>query len=335
MVTNLTSIVSTFAGCGGSSLGYRRAGCKVLLAIDFEENAVKTYKMNNPRTKAWKANVRSLTGKQILDEVGLKVGELDIFDGSPPCTSFSSAGKREKGWGKEYKHSSEGQVQRTDDLFFEFIRLTKEMKPKAFVAENVRGLIQGKAKGYFNLILKAMRDIGYSIKVFDVNAKNFDCAQSRPRIFFIGIRNDLAPDEWPRLETHKPISFYSATKGLIIPENDLIASKKVMQRSSIVKYLGRMRQGESMSKYHPKGNQFGYVRCDYNKPCQTITAGGYLQMFHPIDDRALTVAEAKRLTSFPDNYKFLSLQDGWVRIGNSVPPNLMMNIAKYVKRIIS
>ena len=331
---NLTSVVSTFSGCGGSSLGYKKAKCKVLLAIDFEDNAVKTYKLNFPKTPIWKANIREITGKKILDAIGMKKGELDIFDGSPPCTSFSPAGKREKGWGKVYKHMSETEPQRTDDLFFEFIRLIKEIKPKSFIAENVRGLIQGRTKGYFNKILRAMREAGYKIRVFDINAKNFDVPQSRPRVFFIGIRNDLAPNEWPKLETKKPISFYAGTKDLEIPENELKEVRSVMNRNSINQYLPMMKQGESMSKYHPKGNQFGYVRASYNNPCPTITAGGYMQIFHPIDNRALTVTEARRLSSFPDNYKFLSLRDGWIRIGNSVPPNLMMNMAKYVRSII-
>ncbi len=333
MVLNLTNVISTFSGCGGSSLGYKRANCKVLLAIDFEENAVKTYKMNFPKNKVWKANIREITGKDILDAAGIQKGELDIFDGSPPCTSFSMVGKREKGWGKVYKHSSESKAQRTDDLFFEYIRLVKEMEPKAFIAENVKGLIQGKSKGYFNLILRAMNEAGYSVKVFNLNAKNFDVAQSRPRVFFIGIRNDLKPESWPKLMTKKPITFYAATKDLHISQDDMIASRKVANRNSIKKILPLLEQGESMSKYHPKGNYFGFVRQSFNRPCSTITATPYL-LFHPTNNRALTIAEIKRLSSFPDDYKFLSLNDAWVRIGNSVPPNLMMNMANYVKSLI-
>lgn len=115
---NGRTVVSTFSGRGGSSIGYTLAKCKILLAIDFEPNAVKTYKLNFPKTNVWKADIREITGNAILKEIGLKKGELDIFDGSPPCTPFSVAGKREKGWNKVYKHGSESKAQRADDLFF-------------------------------------------------------------------------------------------------------------------------------------------------------------------------------------------------------------------------
>jgi len=333
VVMNSINVVSTFAGCGGSSLGYKRAGCNVSLAIDFEENAVKTYRMNFPKTTVWKRNIREVTGKEILKQIGLKAGQLDIFDGSPPCTPFSMAGKREDGWNKEYHHSSESKSQRTDDLFFEYIRLIDELKPKSFIGENVRGLIQGKAKGYFNIIFRKMRDTGYVVKAFDVNAKHFDVPQSRPRVIFIGIRNDLAPKVWPKLTTKKIISFQTAIKNLKIPEDELIKSRKVMNWPSVNKYLPRMKPGEKISKYHPKGNQFSWVRLSMGKPSPTIDTRCY-QRFHPTENRSLTPAELKRIASFPDNFKFLSFEDAWVRIGNSVPPNLMMNMAEYLKSIL-
>ncbi len=333
MDTNLINVVSTFAGCGGSSLGYERANCKILLAIDFEKNAVKTYKMNFPDTVVWQKNIRDVLGKDILKKIGLKKGELDIFDGSPPCTPFSMAGKRENGWNKSYQHSSESSSQRTDDLFFEYIRLINELRPKSFIGENVRGLIQGKAKGYFNIIFRKMREIGYIVKAFDINAKNFDVPQSRPRIIFIGIRNDLAPTIWPKLILKKPISFYFATKNLKIPESELTQSRKVMNWPSVNKYLPKMKQGESMSKYHPTGSFFSYVRLNMNRPSNTITTKPH-SLFHPIENRGLTPSEIKRLASFPDDFQFLSFQDAWMRIGNSVPPNLMMNMANYLKSIL-
>ncbi len=329
----MISVVSTFAGCGGSSLGYKRANCKVLLAIDFEKNAVQTYKMNFPKTIVWKRNIREVTGKEILDEIGLKSGELDIFDGSPPCTPFSMAGKREDGWNKSYQHSSESSSQRTDDLFFEYIRLIDELRPKSFIGENVRGLIQGKAKGYFNIIFRKMKEIGYTVNAFDINAKFFDVPQSRPRVIFIGIRNDLSPKVWPKLIPKKLISFYTATKNLKIPQEELIKARKVMNWPSVNKYLPRMKQGEGMDKYHPNGSGFSFIRLSMNKPSPVITTT-HCQKFHPLENRALTPSELKRITTFPDNFKFLSFRDAEIRIGNSVPPNLMMNMAKYVKSII-
>lgn len=331
---NSINVVSTFAGCGGSSLGYKRANCKVLLAIDFEENAVKTYKMNFPKTTVWKRNIREITGEEILKEIKLEKGQLDIFDGSPPCTPFSMAGKREDGWNKSYSHSSETLSQRADDLFFEYVRLIDELRPKSFIGENVRGLIQGKAKGYFNQILRKMKDTGYSVRAFDINAKNFDVPQSRPRIVFVGIRNDLAPKSWPILTPKKSISFHSATRNLKITQEELIKARKVTEWPSIKKYIHFLKQGEDIGKYHPKGNQFNWVRIRNHKPCPTISTSCY-QLFHPLENRSLTIAELKRVASFPDEFKFISFEDAWIRIGNSVPPNLMMHMANYVKSLLA
>ncbi|MCV0398528.1 MAG: DNA cytosine methyltransferase [Nitrosarchaeum sp.] len=328
------TVVTTFAGRGGSSIGYNLAKCNVLLAIDFEPNAVNTYKLNFPKTTVWKANIRQVTGLAILKEIGMKRGELDIFDGSPPCTPFSAAGKREKSWNKVYKHGSETQAQRTDDLFFEYLRLVREIQPKSFIAENVKGMIIGKSKGYYNLVLRHMKKLGYNVRVFNINAKDFEVPQSRPRIVFIGVRKDIKT-KFPELHTFKEITFGEAVKNLQIPSDDLQASINAAKRPSIEKYLRYVKPGESFSRYHPKGNQFTYVRVSNDRPCPTITAGGYMQMFHPIYNRALTVAEAKRCSTFPDDYKFLSLSDGWLGVGNSVPPKLIMHMANYVQQILA
>ena len=329
----MVSVVTTFSGRGGSSLGYNLAKCKILLSIDFEPNAVKTYKLNFPKTPIWKKDIREITGKQILDEIKLKKGELDIFDGSPPCTPFSLAGIKDKGWGKKYQHSSETKIQRTDDLFYEYIRLIREIKPRAFLAENVRGLIMGNAKGYFNNILKAMKSAGYKVIVFDLNAKNFEVPQSRPRVVFIGIRKDIKI-KFPSLMTFPEITFEQVTKNLTIPKDDLDAAIKATQRGSIKPYLKYVQPGENFQRHHPKDNQFTYVRVRNDRPCSTITAAGYGKMFHPTEHRALTIAEAKRCSTFPDDFKFLSLSDAWIGIGNSVPPNLIMHLANYIKNLL-
>ncbi len=324
----MVNVVSTFAGCGGSSLGYKRAGCKVLLAIDFEENAVKTYRMNFPETKVWKANVREIIGPQILKEIGLKRGELDILDGSPPCSPFSVCGKGSEGWNVKYKHSSESTPQRADDLFYEYIRLIDELRPKVFVGENVRGLIRGKAKGYFNDILKKMGKIGYDTQVFDINAKDFEVPQSRPRIIFLGIRSDIAKKGLkPTLMKLKPISFNKATKGVVNTKSELDWAR-LNPQSRTGALLLVTKPGETAAKHHPKGSFFNMQRVEPTKPIPTIITQPWLA--HPYDLRWLTISELKRCASFPDDFKFLSHNDAWRRIGNSVPPNLMKHVAFYL-----
>ena len=139
----LFNVVSLFAGGGGSSTGYRLAGGKILGINEFIPAAQEVYKKNYPDTHIFTQDVRELTGEAILKQFNLKKGELDILDGSPPCSSFSTAGLREKGWGRIKSYSDS--EQRTDDLFFEYVRILKEVQPKVFVAENVRGLTIGAA----------------------------------------------------------------------------------------------------------------------------------------------------------------------------------------------
>ena len=325
----MVNVVSTFSGCGGSSLGYKRAGFDVKLALDFEENAVKTYQMNFPDNTVWKANIRDVTGDMILKEIGIKSFELDIFDGSPPCTPFSTSGIREKGWNKEYVHGSETQSQRADDLFFEYIRLVKELQPKSFVGENVRGLIMGKSKGYFNEILKEMKALGYKVKVFDINAKDFEVPQSRPRIIYIGIRNDVFKS-WQPLKTFPEITFREATKDLVLPQNELDDSKKIV--NCVKPYISLLKQGESISKYHPTGSFFSYGRTYNDRPINTVLSGSHNSIMHPVERRWLTLSEIRRCSSFPDDFKFISINDGFIRIGNSVPPNLIKHIALYIQK---
>lgn len=181
--------ISSFSGCGGSSLGYKLAGFKVLWANEFIPAAQDTYRANHPGTILDTRDIRQIQPQEILDAIGMQPGELDLFDGSPPCASFSTAGKREAGWGKVKQYSDT--KQRTDDLFFEYTRLLQGIQPKVFVAENVSGLVKGTAKGYFLEILAALKDCGYNVKSRLLDAQWLGVPQMRQRIIFVGVRNDL------------------------------------------------------------------------------------------------------------------------------------------------
>lgn len=183
------SAISTFSGCGGSSLGYKMAGFKVLWANEFIPAAQETYRANHPGTILDTRDIRKVQAQDILDAIGMQSGELDVFDGSPPCASFSTAGKREAGWGKVKAYSDT--KQRTDDLFFEYVRLIEGVKPKVFVAENVSGLVKGTAKGYFLEILAALKGAGYRVSAKLLDAQWLGVPQMRQRIIFIGVREDL------------------------------------------------------------------------------------------------------------------------------------------------
>lgn len=190
--------VSTFSGCGGSSLGDRMAGFRMLWASEFIPAAQETYRANcAPYTILDTRDIREVTGADILGATGLEVGEIDLFDGSPPCASFSTNGNRDKDWGKVKKYSNT--TQRTDDLFFEYARLIRDTQPRTFVAENVAGLIKGTAKGYFKLILAELKGCGYKVSARVVNAAWLGVPQTRNRLILVGVREDLElPPVHPR-----------------------------------------------------------------------------------------------------------------------------------------
>ncbi len=188
---NGLKVISTFSGGGGSSCGYAMAGFKVLWASEFIDSARETYAANFPNTILDGRDIRVVTAEDIMLATGLKPGELDVLDASPPCSGFSTAGKREKGWGKDEKKYSDKKQGAVETLFFEFARLLKGLQPRAFVAENVSGLVKGVGKGYFIEILKALEDCGYVVDAKLLDAQWLGVPQTRQRLIFVGFRKDL------------------------------------------------------------------------------------------------------------------------------------------------
>ena len=187
--TNGYKVVSTFSGCGGACLGFEMAGFEIVWASEFVEEARRTYEANHPGVPVDGRDIRDVTAEEILAATGLERGALDVLEGSPPCASFSTAGKREKGWGKVKAYSD--REQRSDDLFFEYARLVDGLQPRVFTAENVSGLVKGKAIGYFKEILTALRSCGYAVDAKVLDASWLGVPQARQRLIFVGVRNDL------------------------------------------------------------------------------------------------------------------------------------------------
>jgi DNA (cytosine-5)-methyltransferase 1 len=320
----VVNVVSFFCGCGGSSLGYKLAGCDVRLASDFNPRALETYRMNFPDIVTLLEDIRNVRGGDVLELAGL--GELDILDGSPPCTPFSMSGDRERTWNRVMMHTGEHRAQRTDDLFFEYVRLISEIRPRAFVAENVSGLVKGNAKIYYNEIVSRMKGAGYAVKPYLLNAADFEVPQSRERVMIVGVRKDI-PINGAKLAKHPKISFLQAVREL---PRDAAAEARLTQamaRSFKSAYTHYLRQGEAISRYHPKGFGFNFSRVSLHEPCPTVTDNWII---HPTENRRLTLAEVMRCSSFPDWFRFLSEGEGYMRLANSVPPNLIKNVAKYV-----
>ena len=172
------SVVSTSSGCGGSSLGYHLADGDVLLAVEWDDNAVETYRLNFSDTPVHHGDIGQLTVEDCLRLTGLRPGGLDVLDGSPPCQGFSTAGKR-----------------RIDDprnqLFSEYVRLLHGLKPKVTVMENVSGMVKGSMKLIFAEVLTELKACGYRVRARLMDAKYYGVPQSKKRLIFIGCREDL------------------------------------------------------------------------------------------------------------------------------------------------
>ena len=194
---NKFNVISTFAGGGGSSTGYRLAGGKILCINEFVEEARNTYSKNYPNTPILPDDIKELTGQDLLTAANIGVGEVDILDGSPPCSAFSMAGSvvqgggHSKGFGKTKKYSDGKKVENIEDLFFEFLRIAEEIKPKVIVGENVSGLMMGEAKQYYYKITNTFEKIGYDVSSMILDSSHYGVPQTRKRVIFIAVREDV------------------------------------------------------------------------------------------------------------------------------------------------
>lgn len=181
-------VFSCFACGGGSTMGYKLAGFDVIGCNEIDPKMMAAYIANHNPKYPFLEPIQTFKNRQDLPD---ELFHLDILDGSPPCSSFSMAGNREKDWGKEKKFR-EGQAEQVlDTLFFDFIDLAKRLQPKVVVAENVKGLLLGDAQKYVNDILAAFNDAGYYVGYKLLDASKMGVPQRRERVFFYGIRKYL------------------------------------------------------------------------------------------------------------------------------------------------
>jgi DNA (cytosine-5)-methyltransferase 1 len=356
------NVVSTFAGCGGSSLGYRMAGFRVLFASEFVDAARETYAANaSPTTVLDGRDVRTVSAADILAATGLEEGELDVLDGSPPCASFSTAGKREKGWGKVKRYSDT--EQRADDLFFEYARLVRGLRPKVFVAENVSGLVKGTAKGYFLEILAALKACGYRVTARLLDAQWLGVPQARQRIIFVGVREDLGLDPvhpeplpyrysirdalpWIESVIHDTSGQFGAgvvtdrpSPAITVGVNSVNSLHFKVAGPEPETDISRFEIGREWERLRPGGQSdryFQLVRPDPDGPSPTVTAEGgtssLASVTHPTERRKFSIAELRRICGFPDDFVLLgTYKQQWERLGRAVPPVMMSHIAAAVR----
>lgn len=319
-------VISTFSGIGGSSQGYKQAGLDVVASVEFLDYQARIYKANHKNTKVYQEDIRKLDPLEILKELNIKPRELDILDGSPPCSSFSTAGSINDGWGKAKKYGNK--VQRTDDLFLEYIRFIDKIQPKVFVAENVSGLIKGVSKGHFNEFFRLFKSCGYQVSAKLLNASNYYVPQKRQRIIFIGVRNDLniAPS-FPE-PSIKKITLSEAFK-------DIVNSYEELEEVNITKYAIH-KELVKLSIYGKSSKYLNLLKESPFEPCRTLTATASQITAASVchwDNRKFTIPELKRIASFPDDYIILgnNYNEKAEGLGRCVPPKMMEAIARNIK----
>lgn len=321
---NGMTVASLFSGCGGSSLGYKMEGFKVIWASEFIPLAAETYRANHAGTILDTRDIREVSAEEIMRAAGISVGQLDILDGSPPCSSFSVAGKRHKGWGETHRYSDK--KQRTDDLFYEYARILRELQPRAFVAENVTGLVTGRAKGYFLEILAALKQCGYRVKCRLLDAQWLGVPQARRRVIFVGVREDLQRDP----EHPQPLPYRYSLREALATLSAPIEADCDIARFAIGREYHATRIGQSSDRY------FNLRRADFSLPCPTITATtaepAAAGVVHPTECRKFSIAELKRICAFPDDFILCGAYEKQAeRLGRAVPPVMMRHIARTIR----
>ena len=306
------TVFSCFCCGGGSTMGYKLAGFDVLGGVEIDPEIANIYRANHNPKHFYRMGVADFN-KIPNDKLPKELFELDILDGSPPCSSFSMAGSREKKWGVKKKFR-EGQTEQVlDDLFFHFIDTAKKLNPKVVIAENVKGLIQGNARGYVKQIFKGFKDASYNCQLFLLNAAAMGVPQKRERTFFIA----------NRLGKKISLEFNEDNKSIDFTSNNKKGSKKLTELQ--LKYWRKVKPGKSFSTVHPNKSWFTWFKVSEYGPQTTLISGS--PKFHFKEPRTLSNIEYKRLQTFPDDYY---CNDVHYICGMSVPPFMAQRVATEV-----
>lgn len=324
---NGIKVMSTFACGGGSSLGYKLAGCEVIAANDIDPEMAWHYKLNINPKHYFLCPIGDLLNKELPDELY----NLDILDGSPPCSTFSMAGSREKAWGKE-KHFREGQAKQVlSDLFFDYLDLVGKLKPKVAIAENVKGMLIGNAKGYTKMVMARFKELGYRPQLFLLNGADCGVPQRRERVFFVAIRDDIKTQPLKLAPKHQWINCGNATKDLKITLDEL-AEVKFTANTDLIwwpKTKPGEDYGDAVKRTGKPVKLWNSKKLDPDAPSLTLTAT-HTMFKHWKEPRHLTFREYIRLGSFPDDYKAKSDKIGKYMIGMSVPPRMTEQVVRAV-----
>lgn len=330
-------IVDLFSGAGGFQIGFEREGFETVLSTDFDEDCEKVHKRNRPNVPFLRMDVHDLTS-DILDKYIDPETNIDVLIGGPPCQGFSTIGKR---------ISSDPEKRNAFDprntLFREYIRILNHLKPKFFVMENVQGLLTRDKGRIFEEVKATFKKTGYEFNYVILNAADYGVPQIRNRVFFYGNRVGVKMNPPIPLcdgSEDKPYKTVGEAIGDLAdisdnPEINHVALKhgeKNIRRYSLIPEGGRLPEDQLPPELYRKNFGNTFKRLHRDKPSLTMVPGHNAFPIHPWLNRSLTVREAARIQTFPDEYIFMGpRQKQCMQVGNAVPPVMAQCWAKYLK----
>jgi len=315
---NGLKVLSTFSCGGGSSYGYKLAGYEVLGNVEIDHKINAMYVKNHKPKYNFRMDIREFNKLQDIPD---ELYGIDILDGSPPCSTFSMAGSREKAWGVE-KVFREGQKRQIlDELFMEFMNTVAILRPKVVVAENVDGMTRGKSRYYITMVIEEFKKLGYEVQLFRLNSMFMNVPQSRTRIFFIANRK-----KFPKLRiqpAERPIPYGVVASRQAKPLNKSSKAYGLMKHSMLPTDASI---GDINKRLYGKESSFNTQIWRFNKVCPTVTAGGtaYREDICYVPDRDFV-----SVSTFPQDYDFNGNNPQYV-CGMSVPPLMMEYIARQI-----
>lgn len=323
--SNGLKVFGTFVCGGGSTMGYKLAGFNHLGGIEIDKRMAMVYKLNHNPKYFYLEDIRDFN-KRI--DLPIELYNLDILDGSPPCSTFSMSGKREESWGVEKKFKEGQKKQKLDDLVFVYCDTIEILRPKVAILENVTGIVAGNAKKYTIQIVEKLNKIGYDVQIFQLNSATMGVPQARERVFFIARRKDLNLQPLVLEFNESPVCF-----GEIADRNS--STHKPLWPSIKVRWdyieIGDQNLKFADSKYRNKTTFNAYFNTAIlydNVVAPTLTSTGTTVYYN--EKRNLNTTEYRRMSSFPIDYDFNGMDSRYI-LGMSVPPLMTAQIANSIK----
>lgn len=324
------SVLETFAGAGGLALGLEMAGFDNAGAVEIDRDACATLRINRPEWNVIEGDINELTHQNIKKNPSFTDWkDLDLLSGGYPCQSFSFAGKRH------------GFEDTRGTLFYSYAQLLKELQPKVFLAENVKGLVNHDHGNTLSTMIKVFEEAGYQVNWNVLNAWDYGVAQKRQRIIIVGIRQDLVDKQcysykFPLPHEYKPV-LRDALKAVPKSEGVVYSNKKFEVLDQVPPGGCWVDLPEKIAKeylggsWNSGGGKRGMARrLSWDEPSLTLTTSPnqkQTERCHPEETRPFTIREYARIQSFPDNWKFVGgVGSKYKQIGNAVPVNLAKDV---------